>query len=215
VLVLDLERDPLEAANTITHGLGAVLSAAGGIALVATAALRGDSWQLLSAVIYSCTLVLLYTASTLFHWERDALLKRRLEILDHCAIFGLIAGTYTPFLMVTLGEGTGYSMAAAVWALAALGVGFKLVFQTRFRLCSTLAYIAMGWLIVLVAEPMLHALPLSSTLLLVGGGLAYTAGTYFFCNEHRIPYAHAIWHLFVLAGSACHFAAVAGQVIPG
>jgi hemolysin III len=213
VLVLDLERNPHEAVNTLTHGLGAVLSAVGGVALIATAAVRGDRWQLVSAIIYSCTLVLLYTASTLFHWERDERLKRRLEIFDHCAIFGLIAGTYTPFLMVTLGEGVGWTMAAVVWALAALGVLFKLIFQTRFRLGSTLAYIAMGWLIVVVAEPLLRTLPLSSVLLLAGGGLAYTAGTFFFCNE-RIPYGHAIWHLFVLAGSACHFLAIASEVIP-
>lgn len=214
MLVLDLKQDPLEAANTLTHGLGAVLSAVAGLALVINAAAHGNRWQLLSAVIYSAMLVLLYTASTLFHWERDARVKRRLEIFDHCAIFGLIAGTYTPFLVVTLGEGVGWTMAAVVWTLAALGVLFKLIFQTRFRLCSTMAYIAMGWLVVVVAEPMMQALPLSGLLLLLGGGLAYTAGTYFFCNEHRIPYAHAIWHLFVLAGSACHFVAVAGQVLP-
>lgn len=214
MLVLDLKQDPSEAANTLTHGLGAVASIVAGIFLIALAATRGDQWQLVSATIYSCSLVLVYTASTFFHWERDPRLKRRLEILDHCAIFGLIAGTYTPFLLVTLGDSVGWTMAGAVWALAAAGVIFKLIFQTRFRLCSTLAYIAMGWLIVLVAEPMLQALPLTSTLLLVAGGLAYTAGTYFFCKE-QIAYSHAIWHLFVLAGSACHFIAVASQVIPG
>jgi hemolysin III len=213
VLVLDLEQDPLEAANTLTHGIGAVASVVAGIALVVMAAMRGDQWQLASAAIYSCSLVLVYTASTLFHWERDPRLKRRLEILDHCAIFGLIAGTYTPFLLVTLADSVGWVMAAVVWSLAAAGVAFKLIFKTRFRFCSTLAYIGMGWMIVLIAGPMLQALPLASLLLLLAGGLAYTGGTYFFCNEH-LPFAHAIWHLFVLAGSAFHFVAVASELIP-
>lgn len=213
MLVLDLEQNPHEVANTLTHGLGAVLSLVAGATLVALAAIHGDGWRIASATIYSCSLVILYTASTLFHWEQDARLKRRLEILDHCAIFGLIAGTYTPFLLITLRDGVGWTMAGVVWGLAAAGIVFKLIFQTRFRLCSTLAYIGMGWLIVVVAGPLLEVLPLSSALLLLAGGLAYTGGTFFFCNE-RIPYGHAIWHLFVLAGSACHFAAVAGQVLP-
>jgi hemolysin III len=214
VLVLDIRRDPLEAANTLTHGLGAVLSVAAGGMLVALAAIYGDRWQFVSAVIYSCSLALVYTASTFFHWEQDARMKRRLEIFDHCAIYGLIAGTYTPFLLVTLGDRLGLTMTAVVWGMAAAGVAFKLIFQTRFRLCSTFAYIAMGWLIVAVAGPMLQALPTSSALLLLLGGLAYTGGTYFFCNEKRIPFAHTIWHLFVLAGSALHFMAVATQVLP-
>jgi len=213
VLVLDVEQNPHEVANTLTHGLGAVASVVAGATLVALAAVYGDRWQLVSAAIYSCSLILLYSASTFFHWEQDARIKRRLEILDHCAIFGLIAGTYTPFLLVTLRDGVGWTMAGVVWGLAAAGVAFKLVFQTRFRLCSTLAYLGMGWLIVVIAGPLVAALPPSSAALLLVGGLAYTVGTYFFCNE-RIPYAHAIWHLFVLAGSACHFVAVAAEVIP-
>lgn len=211
MLVLDLQ-DREEAANTITHGAGALASAAGGAALVLLAA-GGDGYQLLSAAIYSLSLVALYAASTLFHLERDRVAKERLELLDHCAIFIMIAGSYTPFLLVTLRDGVGLPMLALIWTLAAAGVGFKLVFGTRFRIASTLLYIAMGWLILVAAGPMLAALPPLVNGLLLAGGVSYTIGTYFFCNE-RIPYCHAIWHLFVLAGSALHFAAIATQVVP-
>jgi hemolysin III len=213
MLYLDLKQDPEEAVNTLTHGAGAVASAVAGAVLVALAA-SGDTAQLLSAAVFSLALVVLYTASTLFHWERDALLKGRFEVFDHCAIFVAIAGTYTPFLLVTLRDGAGGPMLALIWALAAAGIGFKLVFATRFRLASTLCYIAMGWLIVLIGGPMVQALPPAATWLLVAGGLSYTAGTYFFYHE-RFPYTHAIWHLFVLLGSGCHFFAVATQVVPG
>lgn len=214
MLSLDLRRDPEEAANTVTHGVGAVSSSLAGTSLVALTAIHGDAWQLAGAAVYSFALVLLYTASTLFHWEQDARVKRRFEIFDHCAIFIMIAGTYTPFLLVTLRDGIGWPMLAVIWGLAVAGVIFKLVFATRFRLASTLVYIGMGWMIVVAAEPMLRGLPPMASLLLLVGGLAYTGGTYFYHNE-RLPYAHAIWHLFVLAGSACHFFAVATQVLPG
>jgi hemolysin III len=211
MLELDL-RDPEELANTLTHGAGAVASAIAGVALVALVAGGGDLLRLLSASIYSCSLVLLYCASTLFHWERDRVLKRRLEIFDHCAIFVLIAGTYTPFLLITLRDSVGPALLAVVWGLAAAGVIFKLIFTTRFRIVSTLCYIAMGWLIVVAAGPMVQALPPHAVALLVAGGISYTAGTYFYCNE-RIPYCHAIWHIFVLVGSVCHFVAVSTQLV--
>lgn len=214
MLYLDLKHNPEEAANTLTHGAGAVASAVAGTGLVALAAIYGDVWQLASAAIYSLSLVLLYTASTLFHWEHDTSIKCRFEVFDHCAIYVAIAGTYTPFLMVTLRDGVGQLMLAVIWTLAALGIGFKLIFATRFRLASTLCYLAMGWLILLIAEPMRQALPPVASLLLLAGGLSYTAGTYFFYHE-RFRYTHTIWHLFVLLGSACHFFAVATQVVPG
>lgn len=213
MLSLDFKQRPEELANTLTHGLGALASVVSGTVLVVLAARYGDAWQLASALVYSVSLVLLYTASTLFHWAEDTLAKRRLEIVDHCAIFVLIAGTYTPFLLVTLREGMGWTLFIVIWGLAAAGVLFKLIFATRFRFASTLLYVAMGWLIVVAAEPMLRALPLATALLLAAGGIFYTAGTYFFCNE-RLRYTHAIWHLFVLAGSVCHFLAVANQVLP-
>jgi hemolysin III len=212
MLALDFQ-DPEEVANTLTHGAGAVTSVVAGVALTAAAAMGGDRWQLAGAAIFSIAMAALYTASTLYHWEQDRAAKARLELLDHCAIFVLIAGTYTPFLLVTLRDGIGRPMLALIWGLAVAGIIFKLLVGTRFRIGSTLLYLAMGWLIVVAAGPMLQALPPLALATLVAGGISYTAGTYFFCNE-RIPYCHAIWHLFVLAGSACHFVAVASQVLP-
>lgn len=204
--------NPEENANTVTHGVGAVASVVAGSTLVALATASGDFWRIVGAAVFSAALVLLYTASTLYHWERDQRLKRRYEIFDHCAIFVLIAGTYTPFTLVTLRDSVGWPLFALIWGLAVAGIVFKLIFATRFRLVSTLFYLAMGWLIIVAAEPMLRALPLTTSVLLAAGGIAYTAGTYFFHNE-RMFYNHAIWHLFVLAGSVCHFLAVASQVI--
>lgn len=201
-----------ETANTLTHGLGAVLSLIAGIALIVLAALNGNPYQIVSAAVYSISLVLLYTASTLYHNARSGRVKRRLEIFDHCAIFVLIAGTYTPFTLVTLNGPLGWSLFGVVWGLASLGILFKLIFATRFQIVSTLAYIAMGWLVVVAAGPMVNALSGTAIALLVAGGLAYTLGTLFYHNR-RIPYSHAIWHLFVLAGSAFHFLAVASQVV--
>lgn len=201
-----------EFANTLTHGIGAIASLIGGIALIVLAAITGNGWHIVSAVVYSVSLVLLYTASTLYHGARDQRTKARLEILDHCAIFILIAGTYTPFTLVTLPSAWGWSLFGVVWTLAIAGVIFKLIFTTRFQIFSTLTYIAMGWLVVVAVGPMIQALPATSLGLLVAGGLAYTLGTLFYHNT-RLPYAHAIWHIFVLAGSAFHFAAIVPQLV--
>jgi hemolysin III len=201
-----------EVANTITHGLGAVASLVGGVALVAMAVASGDPWRIIGASVFSIALVLLYTASAVYHGAPGGPAKSRLEILDHCAIFVLIAGTYTPFTLVTLQGVWGWSLFGVVWGLAVAGVILKLIFATRFPLLSTLLYIAMGWLVVVAAGPMAQALSLGPLLLLIAGGVTYTAGTLFYHNR-RIPYAHAIWHLFVLGGSVMHYLAVASQVV--
>lgn len=211
MLALDFQ-DPEEVANTLTHGAGAVAGAIAGAMLVALTAAQGDAVRLFSAIVYAGSLVILYTCSTLFHWERDPVAKARLELIDHCAIFLLIAGTYTPFLMVSLGDGVGPTLMWVIWFLALGGVAFKLLFGTRYRIASTMLYLAMGWMIVFVAGPMLQTLPPLTLALLFGGGFSYTIGTYFFCDE-RIPFCHAIWHLFVLGGSACHFMAIATQLL--
>lgn len=202
-----------EVASALTHGLGAVASIAGAAVLITLAAVFGDAWQVVGASVFGASLVLLYTASTLYHavWHRTA--RTRLQVFDHCAIYVLIAGTYTPFTLVGLRGGWGWSLLAVVWALAAAGVVFKLFCTGRFRRLSTFIYLAMGWLVVVATGPMLRALPLSALLWLVAGGLSYTAGTFFYLSR-RIPYAHAIWHLFVLGGSVCHFVAVLSQVLP-
>jgi hemolysin III len=201
-----------EVASAITHGLGVLLSVGAGAVLITLAALTGDVWTIVGASVFVGTLVLLYAASTLYHAIPFSQAKRRLRTLDHCAIYGLIAGTYTPFLIGGLRGPWGWSLFAVVWGLAVAGIVFKLFFTDRFRLASTLVYIAMGWLVVVATGPLREALPGSTLAWLVGGGLAYTAGTLFYLNR-RMRYAHAVWHLFVLAGSVCHFAAVLVEVL--
>jgi hemolysin III len=202
-----------EIANAITHGIGALASAAAGAVLVTLAALQGTRLQVISAIVFCTSMVLLYTASTLYHAIPSAAAKRRLKVFDHCAIYMLIAGTYTPFALIGLRGTVGWWLFGVAWSLAALGVTFKLFFTGRFKLFSTLVYIGMGWMAVFAIQPMLVKIPLSALIWLLAGGVAYTAGTLFYHNE-RLRYSHAVWHLFVLAGSACHFVAVISQVIP-
>lgn len=202
-----------ETASAVTHGIGALGSAVGGSVLITFAALGGDVWQLLSAIVFSATLCLLYTSSTLYHAVRRQVARARLRVADHCAIYLLIAGTYTPFTLVTLRGAWGWSLFAVVWALAAGGVVFKLFCTGRLKRLSTAIYLGMGWLVIVAVQPFLEALATDTLLWLLAGGLAYTMGTAFY-HSRRIPFAHAVWHLFVMAGSACHFVAVASQVVP-
>ena len=198
--------------SAITHGAGAVLGLVGGAVLITLAALWGDGWQLASAIVFTVTLVLLYTASALYHAAPfKTALKARLKILDHCAIYLLIAGTYTPISLVGLREHGGWWLFGAIWTLAIAGVVFKLLTRGRFKLLSTLIYIAMGWLAIVAIEPMTEQLSSWALLWIFSGGVAYTLGTLFYMSR-RIRYTHTIWHGFVLAGSALHFAAVATQV---
>jgi hemolysin III len=200
-----------ELANTLTHGAGAVASLAGAALLISLAALRGDVWSIVGSAVFGTTLVLLYTASTLYHAAERPTIKARLKIFDHSAIYLLIAGTYTPFMLGALRGGWGWSLFGVAWTLAAAGVVFKLFFTGRFNRLSTAIYIAMGWMVVVAIGPMVQRLPLPVLAWLVAGGLAYTAGTAFYHGHRR--YSHAVWHLFVLAGSACHFVAATMQVL--
>jgi hemolysin III len=199
-----------EFANALTHGAGAVLSAAGGAVLIVLAALRGDAWLVVGSAIFAAALLLLYTSSTLYHAARTTVLRRRFKVLDHCAIYVLIAGTYTPFMLGTRG-GWGWGLFGVVWGLAAAGVVFKLFFTGRFRLLSTVIYVAMGWLVLVGIVPLTRALPTTTLIWLLAGGIAYTAGTLFY-HRPRLPFGHAIWHGFVLGGSICHGVAVATLV---
>ncbi|HEX5515132.1 MAG TPA: hemolysin III family protein [Gammaproteobacteria bacterium] len=201
-----------EIINALTHGLGVLASVAGGAVLITLAALFGDAWRVVGAVVFVGSLLLLYSASTLYHAVRHELVKARLKVFDHCAIFILIAGTYTPFTLVDLRGSWGWPLFGVVWGLAATGVVFKLFCTGKLRILSTLMYIAMGWLALVAIKPMLQALPTSALIWLLAGGLTYTVGTLFY--HSRIPYSHAIWHLFVLGGSSCHFVAVLSQVMP-
>jgi hemolysin III len=153
-------------------------------------------------------MMLLYGASSLYHAAKDENLKKKLKIFDHCAIFILIAGTYTPFLLVGLRGAWGWSLFGVIWGLAIAGILFKLFFTGRFKLVSTLLYIGMGWLVVIAARPMSQRLSPITIIFLAAGGVAYTLGTVFYLNK-KIHYAHAIWHLFVVLGTVSHGAAVA------
>lgn len=211
---MDYPRPPLheEFANTLTHGLGALLSAFGGAALITMAFLWGDGWQRAGALVFSISLVTLYLASTLYHGAHNGKIKDRLEIADHSAIYVLIAGTYTPFTLISMRGTVGWILFGVVWALAVAGVLFKIFFLKRAHLVSTILYLAMGWLVIFAGKTLIEALPPVTLAWLVGGGVLYTVGTYFYHNT-RIPYAHTIWHGFVLAGSVCHYVAVASQVV--
>lgn len=200
-----------ELVNALTHGAGVVASLAGGGVLLTLAVLSGDVRRIVGAAVFVFALLLLYTASTLYHAVRHEETKARLKVLDHCAIFILIAGTYTPFTLVSLRGGWGWGLFATIWLLAVAGIAFKLYFTGRFKRTSTLIYVAMGWLVVVAAGPLSESVSLATLAWLVLGGLSYTLGTVFYLNQ-RLPYAHGIWHLFVLGGSACHFAAVLSEV---
>jgi hemolysin III len=202
-----------DVASAITHGLGVVASLAAGTVLMARVAQASDAWQIVSAAIYVPSLVLVYIASTLFHVVRPGPARARLEIFDHCAIFVLIAATYTPFTLVALRGPVGWALFGTVWGLAAAGIFFKLFFIERFRRVSTLIYILMGWLILAVVGPVVRAVPVPALLWMLAGNLIYSAGIYFLLDR-RIPCGHAIWHVFALSGSLCHFVAILSQVLP-
>lgn len=205
--------DREELANSLTHGMGAGLSVAGLVLLVVKSAQHGDAWHVVSTAIFGSTLVLLYAASTLYHSFRNERLKQLLQKFDHAAIFLLIAGTYTPFVLVTLRGPWGWSLFGVVWGLAIAGVTIKFWLAGRFRLVSTLIYLAMGWIVMIALKPLAAVLPAGGLKLLIAGGLCYTGGTVFYLWK-RLPYHHAIWHFFVLGGSACHWAAVFVHVVP-
>ena len=197
-----------ELANALTHGLGALAALAGGAVLVTLAALHGDGWQLVGAIVFAACLLLLYLASTLYHAAERPQLKTRLKVLDHCAIYLLIAGSYTPFTLGVLYGPWGWSLFGLVWGLAAAGVLLKAVGGIRYPVLSTLLYLGMGWLALIAIRPLWLHLPLPGLLWLAAGGVAYTVGVAFFAADTRVRYAHFVWHLFVMAGTACHFVAV-------
>ena len=202
-----------EIVNSVTHGLGLALSAGGLVVLVALAALRGTPRHVVSVSIYGATLVLLYAASTLYHAFRSPRVKRVFKVLDHSAIYLLIAGTYTPFTLVVLRGPWGWTLFGLVWGLAVAGIVFKTFFVDHFVIASTIVYVAMGWLVVIAIKPVMAMVPKGGLLWLLAGGLSYTIGVAFFAAR-RLPYGHAIWHLFVLGGSISHYFAVLFYVLP-
>ena len=201
-----------EIVSALTHGLGVILSIGGGAVLITLAAIYSGTREVVSVSVFVASLVLLYTASTLYHAARKPATKAKLKIFDHCAIFVLIAGTYTPFTIAAMGGAWGWSIFGVIWGLAVLGIVFKLFFTGRFKALSTFTYIGMGWLVVIAFVPLAKALTPAALGWLLAGGIFYTAGTIFYHND-RIPHAHGIWHLFVLGGSISHFTAVTAQVL--
>lgn len=200
-------------ANWLTHGIGLVSSVVGLTLLIVFSSLRGDAWHVVSFTVFGLTLLFLYTASTLYHALRTPRTSRILVKLDHAAIFLLIAGTYTPFLLTSLRGAWGWSLFGVIWGLCGAGAVFQLLFGDRFRVTSTLAYLFLGWLIVVAIKPMVAAVPEGALWLLLAGGLCYTVGTVFYLWQ-RLRYHHAFWHTFVLAGSTCHYLAVLLFLLP-
>lgn len=202
-----------EFANTVTHGFGLVLSLAGFVALVILASLRGDPILIAGCVVYGLSLIVLYAASTIYHGTTSVELKHKLRLVDHCCIYLLIAGSYTPFGIIILNGTLGQGLLALIWTFAVGGILAKLLLQHRFPAVSVASYVVMGWLGVFAVQPMLETLGTEAVMLAVAGGVSYTLGVVFFAL-HRIPHHHAIFHVFVLAGSILHYAAVVGYVVP-
>ena len=193
--------------NSITHLVGAAAALAGLVVLVASAALRGDMWRIVSFSIYGITLLLLYLFSTLYH-SSSGKAKNIFRVFDHQAIYLLIAGTYTPFMLVPLRGALGWSMFGVIWGLAVFGIVLDSFQQKGRRILQLIIYLVMGWLIMTAMVPLMRALPGWGFFWLVAGGVFYTSGVVFYVMDEKVRYFHAIWHLFVLAGSLCHYFAV-------
>ena len=199
-----------EIANSVSHGVGFVAALASAPVLIATVAKTGSYVNVASATVFALTTVLLYCASTLYHAASRERVKALLRRLDHGAIFLLIAGTYTPFTLGPLRGPLGWTLFGVVWTLAVIGVTLKAFDRIAHPVASLGLYLFMGWLCVVAIEPLLQRIPTAGVLLLAGGGLSYMAGVAFFTVDSRVRYGHFIWHLFVLAGTCCHFFAVLG-----
>ena len=212
-LVVARSRRREELANSLTHGVGLALAIAGLAVLTADARALGTAWHLVGCGVYGATLIALYAASTLYHSIPTPAAKPALRACDHAAIFLLIAGTYTPFALVNLRGAWGWSLLAVIWGLAALGIALYRVLARQPALVRAAPYLAMGWLAVVAVEPLRAAVAPGGQALLLAGGLAYTGGVAFYAWR-RLPYHHAIWHGFVLAGGVCHYFAILFFVIP-
>ena len=199
--------------HSISHGIGVGLSIAGLTLLLVLAVLYGNPAQIISFTIYGITLIVLYLASTLYHSFQDPQVKQVFKRIDHASIYLLIAGTYTPFLVVAIQGVWGWALLVIIWGLALMGISFKTFFIHRFKKLSVLTYILMGWLCVVALNEMIANIPSGGLIWLAAGGIFYTVGVIFYVMKN-VPYTHAIWHLFVLAGSICHFFAVLLYLAP-
>jgi len=202
-----------EVANTLTHGAGLLFSIAGFVILVLVAVFKGDGWNIASSIIYGLSLITLYGASTLYHSAVSARSKEILQLIDHCCIYLLIAGSYTPFALIVLRNGIGGNLFIFAWAFAAGGILIKVFTKVRSGPLSALSYLLMGWVGIFAVQPLYEAIGFTPVALIAAGGVSYTVGTIFF-GWHSLKHHHAIWHLFVLGGSVLHFIAIAGYIIP-
>ncbi len=202
-----------EVAHSITHGIGLALAIAALVVLIVLASLRGHAWHVVSVSVYGATLVLLYAASTFYHAVPQPRAKAVLRVLDHSAIYLLIAGTYTPFVLVNLRGGWGWALFGVVWGLAALGVTLEAAARQRVGTVSLVLYMGLGWLVAVGVKPLIDNVATGGVVLLLLGGLAYSGGVGFYAWR-SLPFHHAVWHLFVLAGSTFHFLAILLYVVP-
>jgi len=202
-----------EIVHAISHGIGMLLSVAGlGWMLYLTLG-SGDPWRIVASCVYGASLITLFLASTLYHAWPASPRKHLFKLLDHCAIYLLIAGTYTPFMLVAMRTGTGWWLFGAIWTLATAGILTKLWFRHRYPKLSMISYLVMGWLVVVAAPQVAHAVGSTAMIWVVAGGLSYTIGAVFY-GLKRMPFNHAVWHFFVIGGSVCHFMAVVLYVLP-
>lgn len=202
-----------EKLNITSHAVGVFLSIIALVLLVTHASLNGNIWHIVSFSIFGSSLLVLYTASTFYHSAKKPVLRAKLRVLDHASIYVLIAGTYTPFTLVTLNGSTGWTIFAVSWGLALIGIILKLFFTGRFKVISTSMYLLMGWMIIFAIQPLIDKLSAEGLFWLVAGGLAYTLGAILYSIK-AIKLNHAIFHVFVLIGSACHFVSVYLYVLP-
>ncbi|HMO81455.1 MAG TPA: hemolysin III family protein [Pyrinomonadaceae bacterium] len=202
-----------EVANSLTHGFGLVLSVIGFVFLVSLAVYKGDALHIVSSVVYGASLVTLYAASTFYHSAISPAVKQRLQIVDHCCIYLLIAGSYTPFLLLVIRGSLGAGLLAVVWSMALFGIAMKVIFGKRFNIAGVVSYLAMGWIGIIAVQPLYMAVGITPLVLVLAGGIAYSLGVIFYAAR-RIPYHHAIFHVFVLAGSMIHYFAILLYVAP-
>ena len=199
--------------NASSHAVGTLLSIAALIIMIDLSSLAGHPLTIVSSAIYGASLVFMYAASTLYHIAVEPSLKKKLKIVDHSSIYFLIAGTYTPFMLVTLHGAWGWSLFGVVWGLALIGLVFKLFFTGRFEFISLTMYLLMGWIVLIAIKPLIHHLNFDGLMWLFAGGLFYTLGVVFYATDHKYKFNHFIWHIFVLAGSLYHFFAILFYVI--
>ena len=202
-----------EITHAVTHGIGVILSIAGLSWMLYVSIVASDAWRIIASAVYGTTLIALFLASTVYHSMYASRHREIFKLLDHCAIYLLIAGTYTPFLLVAMRSDTGWWLFGTVWALATAGIVKKLWFRHRFPKLSLASYLVLGWLIVVAAPQMAEAIGPNGMAWLVAGGISYSVGAVFYALE-RMPFNHAVWHVFVLAGGLCHFFGVALHVLP-